>query len=722
MPILRYIVLIILIPGLTWSGAAQDKLLNFFRLDETDLAPRADSGQYEVLAASKSLKNVNDLPVTVYVITREEIISNGYITLVDALSSLPGIRVSQPGSAMDGEAFQIRGIYGNYYCKILVDGITIKPSVVSGMPIGSQLPIRQAERIEVIFGPASSVYGAEAMAGVINIVTHQSDRPVTAQADIALGTIGYEYLNVTIGGKVGKNKNVFTYTLFGGNSNQRDLHIKYDRDFLYNPALYDSSYSFLDNPYYEGDSTSIDMGRLPTSSNLLGISFNWRGWSAQAMRMSRSAHSSIDRDPSSFSYNDPLNFWAESIQRYTLRYEKKWNKVTSESHLMWLNYRMNNQSSYGIPGPSGESGKSYIYAGSDDIHLEEQLTILPARGLELVTGIMYEYSGNLPRTNILDDPFDAASYQPFSVDPVNDTSIFNGFGYNPLDFHRAGIYLQFFWQIKRFTIFGGFRTDYHSLFGDSHNPRIALLYKTSRDLSLRASFSTGYRVPSTYYMYYSEARRQEDGIYFSQVPNPDLKPEKLIAAEAGIRWNRLDWVKLDASVFYHRIYEQFTRSFVLLDSSLYPLAVNPVRLSQSYVNDENSYAELFGLQADIRFPDIIPVIHLDADLNMTLSKGRENLPNGLGSINDYRQMPAFMGQLNIALRPADRIRLLLKNNFATSWVRGFLPLDPDILREVGYPVDVDGFYTLDVRATFIIGRNFEAFAHFNNVTNKHYGG
>jgi len=705
-----------------WQAGAQGKIPGFFRLDENDLKPTPDSSIYKVSAASRSLKYLEDIPVTVFIITRDEILGNGYTTLTEALSSLPGIRASRPGSETDGEEFQIRGIYGNYYCKILIDGITVKPSVVSGMPISQQLPVRQAERIEVIFGPASSVYGGEAMAGVINIVTHKSDRPVTAQADIALGSDGYEYVNVMIGGKLGKNKNVLTYSLFGGNSHQRDMNIKYDRDFLYNPSLYDSSYAFLDKPYFEGDSNSIVMDRLPNTSRMYGVSFNWRGLSAQVIGMSRSTHSSIGRDPSVFNYHNPLNFWSESIRRYGLSFEKKWKKISSESNLVWLNYRLDNQSNYGMLGQVGESGSAYKYAASDDLIIEEQLTFLPVTGLEIVGGIVYQLSGNLPLTNNLDTPFNTGDYTPLSTDEISDTSVFSGFGFNPITFSKAGAFIQFYWQKNRFTLFGGYRLDYHSWYDFSHNPRISFMYRNEKDLSLRASFSTGYREPSAYYTYYSLAESSDNGISYSVVPNLDLKPEKLIAAEAGVRWNRIKWLEVDASFFYHRIFEQFTLSFVLLDSAEYPHAVNTFMISNAYINDENSLAEILGLQIDLGFKNIMPVIRFNTDLNLTLSKGDEILPNGLGRINDYRQMPVFMGQLNFSLWPYERLRLIIRNNFSTGWVRGYLPLDPDLLREIGYPVDISGYYTLDVQARFLIGKNFEAFALFNNLTNTYYGG
>jgi outer membrane cobalamin receptor len=722
MPNLRISLIIAVFLCLATALSAQDKPRNFFRLDENDLQPKVDSGQSQVMAASRTLKDLDDLPVTVYIITREEILGNGYTTLVDALSSIPGIRVSQPGSASDGETFQIRGIYGNYYCKILVDGITVKPSEVSGMPIGRQLPIRQAERIEVIFGPASSVYGAEAMAGVINIVTHQSDRPVTAQADIALGSQGFQYLNVTIGGKTGRNKNVLTYSLFGGNSLQRDMNVKYDRGYLYNPSLYDSTYSYLSKPHYNGDTTSIVMNQMPLASNLLGLSFRWRGWTAQIMRMARSAYSSIGEKPTTYRYDNPENIWSEVIQRYMLSYEKKWNKVTSSSQFAWMNYRMNDLSTLGLLQNIGPSGNAYKYAGSDDILLEEQVNILPVKGLELVAGAMFQYSGNLPVTNDLSSPFNTDVYSPFSTAKIPDTSIFAGFGYNPVTFYRAGAYLQFFYQVKRFTIMGGLRTEYNSMFDFSHNPRIALMYRTNKNFSVRASFSTGHRVPAMYYMYRSEAYRQGTGISYNIVPNTNLQEEKLIAAEVGMRWKRLKWLDVDAALFYHKIYEQFTLSFVHLDSAEYPLAVNPYQLAQAYVNDENSMAQIFGLQADLSFKNLVRSINLQADLDMTISKGNEILPNNLGTINDYRQVPVFMGHLDLSLSPVERVRLNFRNNFSSGWVRGYLPLDPDILDQIGYPVNIKGYYSLDVRARFLIGKNFEAFAHFNNVTNTHYGG
>ena len=147
---------------------------------------------------------------------------------------LPGIRVSQPGSAINGELFMMRGLIGNTYAKILVNGIPVKPYMTNGMPIGAQLPIQQADRIEVIYGPAAALYGADAATGIINIVIENSDRPIFTNASLHLGTQDYSSLNVSVGGKLGKGRKVLKFNIFGSNTRMVDQRIIHDDPYLFN--------------------------------------------------------------------------------------------------------------------------------------------------------------------------------------------------------------------------------------------------------------------------------------------------------------------------------------------------------------------------------------------------------------------------------------------------------------------------------------------------------
>jgi len=701
---------------------AQEDEDGMFRLDENDIIQGKESSLLEIVSASRSSKYAEDLPVTVYVVTREEILQNGYITLVDVLRSVPGIKVSQPGSGIEGETFLIRGLFGNYYTKILIDNIPIQPSVVSGMPIADQLPVRQAERIEIIFGPASAVYGADALAGVINIITKTSERPVYAQADITLGTYGQTNMNALIGGKIGKNKNVLKYKFYGNAGFRNDMNVKYDIQNVYNPSVYDSTGNYLNAPYYHGDSTTPVLNRLPQLSQLIGLTLKWKGFRASYDNMYRSTHTSIGQSTAFYSYYDPRSAWADRIHRITAGFEHAWEKVSSTTNLSYLRYRLNNQSYFSLIYDGGVNGTAYKYAASDDIFIEQLVTYNIIKDLELVAGLSFQYSGNLPKTNDLKQPFDPENYKAFSTDKPDFQSSFAAFGYNPVTFSNTAGFLQMYYKFKRFIFIAGARYDYNSFYGGNENPRLAILFDIKKNMSLRASYGHAFRVPSTYYSLNSLAYQTENGVFYQTVPNKDLKPEKFNSIEIGYRFSASRIFSLDIAAYTHFIRENGSLSVVILDPSEYPDAINPNRISSAFVNDANSEARLFGLQANLRFKDIVPSVKMNTDLFVSLAKGREILPNNLGELNDYRMMPRFFTQLNISLAPIPEIFIAFENTFSSKWKRRFFPLEPEELEKRGFPTSVDGYYRLDLLARFILSDNFQAFLDIENVFNTYYGG
>ena len=193
---------------------------------------------------------------------------------------MPGIRVSQPGSALEGETFTMRGLMGNTYAKILINGNPVKPYVVSGMPIGAQLPIQQAERIEVIYGPAAALYGADASAGVINIVLAESERPVFTKASLHIGSDNYRSLNLLFGGKIGRGKDILRFRLFGMDTRFDDRRIFYDEDVLYEPLNYigpnfDTT-DVLNDPNFVQIGDNLVIQNTPHESRSLGGEVTYR--------------------------------------------------------------------------------------------------------------------------------------------------------------------------------------------------------------------------------------------------------------------------------------------------------------------------------------------------------------------------------------------------------------------------------------------------------------
>ena len=232
LPILAFL------PSLLFAQNDSTLLLAPERLTERDILPR-DLTQKKIraISATRSLEVVEETPFTTVVFTAEDILRNGFVTLTDVLKAAPGIQVSQIGNAIEGETFMVRGLSGNQYMKVLINDIPIKPTMALGMPIGAQLPIRQAERIEILYGPAGAIYGDETCAGVINIILKESERPVYTQADLGFGRFGYNSLDLMFGGKIGKDKKIFRFSLYGSSTVRDRTNVFYDEN-LYNTKQY----------------------------------------------------------------------------------------------------------------------------------------------------------------------------------------------------------------------------------------------------------------------------------------------------------------------------------------------------------------------------------------------------------------------------------------------------------------------------------------------------
>jgi outer membrane receptor for ferrienterochelin and colicin len=271
------------------------------------------------------------------------------------------------------------------------------------------------------------------------------------------------------------------------------------------------------------------------------------------------------------------------------------------------------------------------------------------------------------------------------------------------------------------NLFISSRLDHHSIYGTYISPKIAAIYTVNEKLSIWGGIGSGFRGPSTYYSYNSLAYKVTGGIDYEVVPNPDVEPEILYNGEAGFRWNINDHFRTNATVFYHLLNNNITRSFVELDPEKYPNAVNQFG-AEAYVNDDKSEAQLFGIQVNALADNIIDAVELDVDLFISIFNGNEILPNGLGELDSYRLAPRFMGQLNVSLNPFGSVYIFLRNNYSTETYRRFLPLSIEDLESLGYPTTVPGYYTLDFIVRFSFYKNLQAFFQMNNVFDNHYGG
>src|SRR5262249_45083278 len=122
-----------------------------------------------VVTATKIETAANELGASVSVVNGDDFQTYLYPSVTEALRNIPGLEISQSGSPGKASTLAIRGANANQV-QVLVDGVRVK-SPTSGQVDLSDISADQIERIEVIRGAQSTLYGADAIGGVVNIIT-----------------------------------------------------------------------------------------------------------------------------------------------------------------------------------------------------------------------------------------------------------------------------------------------------------------------------------------------------------------------------------------------------------------------------------------------------------------------------------------------------------------------------------------------------------------------
>ncbi len=160
----------------------------------------------EVTTASKRAERASEAAAAVFVLTRDDISRSGAVTVADALRLVPGVNVAQINA--NSWAVTVRGFNSRFSNKLLVmiDGRSVYTPLFSGTLWDQQnIVLEDVERIEVVRGPGGALWGANAVNGVINIITRSSRE---TQGVLAKASGGDEYeaqALIRIGGKVGEN-------------------------------------------------------------------------------------------------------------------------------------------------------------------------------------------------------------------------------------------------------------------------------------------------------------------------------------------------------------------------------------------------------------------------------------------------------------------------------------------------------------------------------------
>lgn len=156
--------------------------------------------EVNVTSASKREQHISDIPAAIYVISNERIIRSGMKTIADILSLAPGMDVSQFNESND--IISARGFHDGLFNKMLVmiDGRSVFNPIYGGAYWEDiDYVLADIERVEIIRGPSGTIWGGNAVNGVINIITKSTSDTLGSYGQIAYGQHGYKEVSVRHG-------------------------------------------------------------------------------------------------------------------------------------------------------------------------------------------------------------------------------------------------------------------------------------------------------------------------------------------------------------------------------------------------------------------------------------------------------------------------------------------------------------------------------------------
>ena len=430
-----------------------------------------------VYGASKYEQKITEAPSSVTIITSDEIKKYGYRTLADILRTVRGLYTYYDRNYIfvGVRGFGLPGDYNNRIL-LLIDGHRINDNIYEAPSFGTEFPLDLdlIDRIEIIRGPSSSIYGADAFFGVINVITKK----------------GRHLKGGEISGDAGS---FYTYKgrLSYGNRLQNGM------EMLFSGSFYDSKgdqhlfYKEFDDPAtHYGIAKNCDSDK----SYSLFSSVSFKDFSLQGAYISRGKV--IPTGSYGTDFNDPFNRTEDSRGYLDLKYERVFdNQLDVLARVFYDDYSYKGNYVYsGVSNIDRADGKW----GGGELKLSK--TILEKHRLTL--GGEFRYNFRQEQRNY--DKFPYVSY----LDDQRKTEFW-------------ALYFQDEFQILNNLILNaGIRHDEYETFGGTTNPRIALIYNPFQKTAIKLLYGTAFRPPSVYESYYS------DGGFSSKV-NPSLDPETI---------------------------------------------------------------------------------------------------------------------------------------------------------------------------------------------------
>jgi outer membrane receptor for ferrienterochelin and colicins len=480
--------------------------------EEIILQEKSGNLQEIVVAATRTERSVEQLPMPVTVLNTEKIAETGAIRLSEILREQTGLQITSD----HGSGLQMQGLDSDYIL-ILLDG---EPMI--GRTAGTfdldRISVSNIDRIEILRGPSSAIYGSEAMGGVINIITKSGKNK--SNVDLGLRHRSFNSWNPYLELGVGK-KNWSTQVFLD--------HFRTD-GFDLTPETVGQT----QNPF------QASTGQIKISGDLsekLNISVFGRGYLETSQGILQTNGISgveildLGNERRDFNLNPTIRFKPNVDWTLTLRGMSSWFSTNSDTRFR-------------------NSGEIFDFQDFTQFyHRTELQTDFQANSKNLITLGM----GQLIET------VEATRYEEKNR------------------FDAGYFFLQHLWDpIPKINVVTGMRADFHSQFGNRLSPKVSAQYQISERFSWQASMGAGFKTPdfrqlllnfnnaaSGYYVFGANlaergiSRLQEEGLIAQILINPEtlgnLNAETSWSLNTGFRWKPTTQSLIQLNAFRNEI-------------------------------------------------------------------------------------------------------------------------------------------------------------------------
>lgn len=459
---------------------------------DTGAPPPTSQLDTVVVTATRTPQARKDVLGDVSVIDRQTLESAGQSSLAEVLSHTHSIEYTNNGGPQTVTSLFLRGANSNQTL-VLVDGQRINNATNGGAALNA-IPADSIDHVEILRGAASSLYGADAIGGVINIITrHEADKPLSAYSSIGFGTYGTSSYNAGLSGA----SNGWTYSLNSGYQQSHGFDATNSKNFFHNPDK---------DSYYE--------------NNLSGsLGYEWmRGQTVTAQFYQTRVNGGYDNGEPAF--NDRS---IQKVQGYSLTSENRLNDIWKST--LRIGSTVDDDRSENAPGDllfgDTEDGKTTFRTRQNQFLWQNDLQLAAGQKVALA----YEHldqrvEGDIPN---------------FGNFPVT----FGDFTQTQRHVNSyTGVYLGDF---GRHHLQASVRDDDNSQFGNHVTGGLTYGFDLTDRIRATVAGNTGFRAPD-----FNELYWPNDSTF---VGNPNLKPETSRNVEVGLRY--LDDNSELGATYYH---------------------------------------------------------------------------------------------------------------------------------------------------------------------------